>query len=488
MLIMMTTSGTAMCLMAFLVVVNQAINSQHAIHQQLVTLADVLGSRSTGALSFDDPATGTEILSGLALQSSIIFAIIKQANGDSFATFGDASICNKSPELNSQQTTGFSIPLLTSLFSNQIHVNRDIYLDHEKIGQIHIVSTLNDLYNDLLSYMFLLTMISVVCFTIIFLFCTRLQKIVSEPILNLQKVMDAVSENKDYSLRVKSNEESELGSLVDGFNQMLEQIQIRDSKLGKYSTHLEQIIATRTSQLTDAKEKRILWLESMALFLKHELKNSSVGIKTSLDLIERRSSEIKKVDVYLARARKSMANMNTLLQSAGDASNLEACLYKEELQQLDLGMTVRSHTELYSSIYPDIAISVDCQNGLVIIGNETRLIQLLDKLISNAVDHSDRHTPIEVIVKPQYGKAQIVVVDEGDSLPKDKQAIFDLFVSFRTLERKTDENYGLGLYIVKLIAESHGGSVTAHELDMGAGAVFEVTLPLIDTNYISSQR
>ena len=64
MLIMMITSGTTIFLMAFFVVVNQAINSQHAIQQQLVILADVLGSRSTGALSFDDPATGTEILSG----------------------------------------------------------------------------------------------------------------------------------------------------------------------------------------------------------------------------------------------------------------------------------------------------------------------------------------------------------------------------------------------------------------------------------------
>lgn len=121
-------------------------------------------------------------------------------------------------------------------------------------------------------------------------------------------------------------------------------------------------------------------------------------------------------------------------------------------------------------------------NGLIVLGNDARLIQLLDKLISNAVDHSDRRTPIEVIVKPQHDKALLVVTNEGDNLPKDKQMIFDLFISFRTLERKTGENFGLGLYIVKLIAESHGGYVTAHELDMGTGAVFEVTLPLIDTN------
>ena len=72
--------------------------------------------------------------------------------------------------------------------------------------------------------------------------------------------------------------------------------------------------------------------------------------------------------------------------------------------------------------------------------------------------------------------------DKGDELPQDKQAIFDLFVSCRTLKRKTDDNFGLGLYIVKLIADSHGGYVSAHNLDAGTGAIFKVSIPLIKLN------
>ncbi len=56
--------------------------------------------------------------------------------------------------------------------------------------------------------------------------------------------------------------------------------------------------------------------------------------------------------------------------------------------------------------------------------------------------------------------------------------MFDLFVSLRTPSRKTDDNFGLGLYIVKLITESHGGQVNAYDLNDETGAVFEVTLPL----------
>ena len=110
-LIMMATSCTAIILMALLVIANQAINSQRAIHRQLMTLADVLGSRSTGALTFDDTPTGNEILNALVSKSNVIYAVIERSNGEAFATFGDDSGVL---EINSPQTTDHSTPLWTN--------------------------------------------------------------------------------------------------------------------------------------------------------------------------------------------------------------------------------------------------------------------------------------------------------------------------------------------------------------------------------------
>ncbi len=489
-LIMMATSCAAILLMAFFIIINQAINSQRAIQQQLSTLADVLGSRSTGALTFDDPATAKEILSGLALKANVVYAVIERTDGQPFAAFGGMAAL---PPVDLPNEANRLTSLWHRLLSNRIRVARGIYLEKERIGTIRIVATLDQLYADLRRYLLAVTLISTVCIAVTVLIGARLQKIVSDPILQLQQAMDSVSENKDYSLRVEHSEENELGALVDGFNHMLQQIQYRDNKLAKYSTHLETIIETRTRQLTEANEKRILWLETMAQFLKHELKNSVVGVKTSLDLIERRVAEcnngkggrrtagdgsLDKVDTYLARARKSIANMNALLQSAADAGNLEASLYKEPLQHLDLGAAVLSHADIYSSVYPMASIRVNCRPGTVIFGNEMRLIQLLDKVVSNAVEHSDNSGPIGISVEQRGMEALLTVTNTGDALPPDKSAIFDLFVSLRSAERKTAENFGLGLYIVKLIAESHGGRVAAYDLTGKSGAVFEITFPL----------
>ncbi len=476
-MIMMATSCTAIILMALLVMVNQAINSQRTIQQQLITLADVLGSRSTGAITFDDQATGKEILSALAAKPHIIYAVIERVEGGSFAEFGDQSVAT---EVLLLPLTDDSSPLWNNLLANKIHVARDIYLEMERIGRIRIVSSLEQLEDDLINYMLLLAVIACICFVITFLICTRLQKVVSEPIVSLQNAMSLVSENKDYSLRVENKQDNELGVLVEGFNHMLQQIQMRDMQLARHSINLEKTIVTRTLELDQENQKRILWLETMAKFLRHELKNSSVGIKTSLDLIERRSLEKKKVDIYLARARKSMASMNALLQSAGNASNLEAILYKEQHHCLDLSAVMLEHLDSYLAVYPDCVFKVDCQPDIWVLGNELRLQQLLDKLIANAVEHSDSlSTAIEVCLQLNAGKAQLFVKNIGAKLPKDKKAMFDLFVSLRTSERKTDENFGLGLYIVKLIAESHAGQVNAYDLSGETGAVFELTLPIV---------
>lgn len=481
-LIMMTTSCTAITLMAALIVVNQTINSQRAIQQQLIALADVLGSTSTGALSFDDPAAGAEILNALALKSNIEYAVIERPNGDIFAEFSNGVYLVQpfyKPLTVNEKTRG-SGQLLLNLLANKLQVTRGIYLENERIGTIRIVSTMNEFHRDLLHYVFLIVVLSCACFIVTFIVCSRLQRIISGPIVNLHNAMNIVSDDKDYSLRVKNDEINEFGSLVNGFNHMLEQIQLRDTKLAEYRAHLEQTVIKRTQELTESNRKRIMWLEMMADFLRHELKNSYVGIKSSLDLIERRSENIKKIDVYLARARTSMTNMNALLQSAGEASNLEAILYKEKHERLDLTVIVLNHMPIYSSIYPDFPISMHCRRGVYILGNEVRIKQLLDKLINNAVEHTTPNTTIDVIVTQQDEKALLIVKNTGDVLPEDKRKIFDLFVSLRTEERKTDDNFGLGLYIVKLITESHGGQVSAHDLKGNeTGAYFKVEFPIL---------
>lgn len=171
--------------------------------------------------------------------------------------------------------------------------------------------------------------------------------------------------------------------------------------------------------------------------------------------------------------------MNTLLTSVSNASSLEAMIYKEGLQPVDLGLLVQSQIEEYQLSYPQYQFIGDVALQLIILGNENRLRQLLDNLVNNAIEHSHPHTPISVRLSANGSAAQLSVSNEGVKLPEDKDKIFDLFVSLRDAGHWKSDDLGLGLYLVKLITESHAGWVEASDLPDRNGANFTVRIPLL---------
>lgn len=461
--LVMVASVSAVLLMAALAMANEVLEASRRAEEQLTTLARVIGSRSTGALTFDDRATARENLDALRVTSEVVYAAILDREGEIFAQYGDGAAAGN---------LGAG-----SLLPGSLEIRQGIELEGERIGDIQIVASLAGVYARLGGYLLLLLGIVLACTAVAFALGSRMQRVVSAPILNLRQAMQRVSEARDYSVRVQERRHDELGVLVDGFNHMLAQIQLRDAELARYSSGLEQQVAERTAELYEANRKRLHWLEMVARFLRHELKNATVGMKTSIDLIERRSGN-PALAVYVERARKSMLFMNDLLDSVGNATTLEAAFHKEHRQPLDLQALVEGRLQDYQGLYPVAMVLDGVEEPLWIRGNEVRLVQMLDKLVANAVEHCSAGSTVRLVLAREGDRARLSVIDVGDALPEDKEGIFELFVSMRGANRKRDDNYGLGLYIVRLIVESHGGQVEARDLAGDTGAEFLVTLPL----------
>jgi signal transduction histidine kinase len=478
MAIMLVTSGIALLLMALGILLKEAVNERRSIQEQLATLAEVIASRSTAALTFNDKRTAEENLSALKVKLNIVYAVIEQENGDIFAEYGGQATRDvKFIAAPGSMDKALDLPSFY-LIPDTIEVSKDILLEDERIGSIRIISNVEEFYNNLIDYLSFIFLIVLICFVVAFVMGSRLQRVISGPILNLREAMKTVSEQRDYSVRVEGSHDDELSALIEGFNHMLQQVQMRDEELARYSMDLEAEVAARTAELSEANKKRILWLENMASFLRHELKNTTIGVKTSLDLIDRRTQD-RSIEIYLERARRSMSYMKTLLESVSNASGLEAAVYKEPLSPLNLSGLVETRLHEYRSMYSDHTFVDDCEEEIAILGNESRLIQMLDNLVSNAVEHCKMGTSIVVSLQKSDRQALLSIIDEGVKLPKDKNRIFELFFSMRDPERKKNDNLGLGLYIVKLVAESHRGHVQAKDLEEKEGAEFTVTLPLV---------
>ena len=282
-----------------------------------------------------------------------------------------------------------------------------------------------------------------------------------EPLI--QSIIRDITEHKRYNQRLEQEVEQRTGEL----QQMTQEAQTA------------RAVAEKAMQ---AEQKRIGWLENMARFLKHETKNALVGANMSIDLIQSKSHDAS-IEKYIDRAGRSVKQVDDILGNIASATSLEAAFSKEQEStktEIDFSILIEEHIEGYSDIYEQhkISISIDIENKIIIEGNDVFLTQMLEKIMSNAADYSTPGKPIQIKLFAENDNAVLQIINEGQKLPADRESLLDLFVSKRTEKERQSSNIGLGLYIVKLIVEFHGGKVYASDPEGFEGACFSVAIPL----------
>ncbi|MGN6555464.1 MAG: ATP-binding protein [Verrucomicrobiota bacterium] len=211
--------------------------------QDLSTLAEITGSQSTGALTFEDNKNATEILNGLAAKKHIIAAALYDSRGQVFAVYPERSGLTSVPANPEPNVCRFE-PNFVILFKR-------IQLNGEVLGTIYLKSDLKERQTRLQLCGLIVTALFVLCSAVSFILSSWLQRIVTRPILHLVQTAKMVSGEKNYSLRAKKQAEDELGQLIDGFNEMLGQIQQRDAELQAAQTDLEVRVQERTRELQE---------------------------------------------------------------------------------------------------------------------------------------------------------------------------------------------------------------------------------------------
>lgn len=224
-------------------------------------------------------------------------------------------------------------------------------------------------------------------------------------------------------------------------------------------------------------EKRITWLENITHYLNHEMKNSILGAQTSLNMLNRK---IKDDDLhkYVDRAEKSHKEMRSIMKAVSETTSLEASIMQTTSTEFDVSQVITERLEDYEAIYPEASVVGHITPFVFIHGNEALIIQCLDKLVNNAIEHYQSDTDIEVRVELLDSNCVISVSNIGDPLPENVEDMFNLFTSSKADARKG--NFGMGLYVARLIAEFHHGQISAGPLVKGflQGAKFELRIPI----------
>ena len=184
-------------------------------------------------------------------------------------------------------------------------------------------------------------------------------------------------------------------------------------------------------------------------------------------------------DDYRRRAHAGIERLDGLLTRMAEASRMERSLADVEREPVRLDALLESVTEGYRGAFAPRRFRLDLPGQPVTVrAAPDLLVQMLDKLVANAVDFGVPDEPVTIALARRGETACIDVVDIGAPLPAEAAALFDSMVSVRRPGGgDAQPHLGFGLYIVRLVAEWHGGEVRAENLPDGRGVRFRVTLP-----------
>jgi signal transduction histidine kinase len=225
-------------------------------------------------------------------------------------------------------------------------------------------------------------------------------------------------------------------------------------------------------------QRHTRFLESLPRTLRHEISNPLNTIATALqNLAEEQAPEPRAR--YLARAGRGLERLERTLGGLTEAANLEEALQGDPHARLDLAALLRGYLESFAMQHPGRRLDVTLPpDPCWIEGVDHRLEQLLDKLLDNASDFTPADGRIGVALARARGWLRLEVANDGPPLPAGLRAeLFETLVSGRARTGDGQPHLGIGLYVVRCIAEAHGGRVAADNGPGDRGAVFRVWLP-----------
>ncbi len=220
------------------------------------------------------------------------------------------------------------------------------------------------------------------------------------------------------------------------------------------------------------------YLQSLGSRLSHELRTPLSVVSTSLEGIDKSALDAK-TTASIERAELGAERLQRLIRNLSEASSVEQTIQRSTKVQVDLIDWIKVAREVYDSLHADRTVVLRIENSLTTANVEASvelLHQMLDKLISNAVDFSTPGSEIIMWLSGTEQKIDLAIENTGSALPLPSSELFEPMVSVRD-SRDDQPHMGFGLHIVKLIADFHQAGCSAQNISDRGSVIFSVSFP-----------
>ena len=425
--VIMLTSCVALLMACAAFVAHELFTIRQTMVQDLSTLANVIGNNSRPALTVDMQVGAQTALNSLSAEKQIVAA----------AVYKGGKIFAKYPE----DRNDAAFPANVEGENHQFEKNSLILIrpimdpdpENRPLGAIFIQSSLDPMYSRLRRELGIALAVLLAASIMALLISSRLQQVISQPILQLSQTARAVSERKDYSLRAERQNQDEVGTLIVSFNEMLAQIQKRDTELQE-----ARDTANRANQAKS----------SFLSFMSHELRTPLTTIIGFSEMLLSSVEAENRADWAddIRRIHDSGRYLLELINDILDLSKIEAGKMEVHVEKFEVAGLLR---DVADALRPLLDKRV---NRLVIeSGNELgtmhadllKVRQCLLNLLSNAnkfTDHGLVTLATTRLVKEGADWLIFRVKDTGIGMTTEQ--ISKLFRPFSQADNSTARRYG----------------------------------------------